>query len=249
MHRALLSPAFCLRLARSRRVWISTLVPEQLRPTDLLDLSGLKKASCAVENSSKPPSNLVYTSSYDAQKRKTRIPFPSNTRGFLYCHVPDPDHPAATEVRFRLTPEVTDDPRTAFELGDDLLLSSETPWRIQAISIARSRGTYESLATLLLRDGLASQEVMTHWAQVKQDLRLDRQTPVLCRLDQPFVYRLDSRELRLYVADTLNLRSVALSSALGDHRGSRGASCGKPIYSGTHGVPSSAPSAETRRHR
>jgi hypothetical protein len=224
--------------AQPRRAWISTLVPERLRPTDLLDLSGLKAASCAVEDSSKPPSTLAYTSSYDTQKGKTCIPFPSNTRGFLYCHVPDPDHPAAAEVRFRLTPEVADDPQTAFELGNDLLLSPETPWRILVFSIARSRGTYESLATLLLRDGLASQEAMSYWAQAKNTLRLDRRTQVLCRLEQPFVYRLDSEALSVYVADGLDIRRIRLQGLLRDCR--RAKTAALPFtypYSGTHCSP------------
>jgi hypothetical protein len=235
-----LRPSFLLienvASAQPRRTWISTLVPERLRPTDLLDLSGMKKASCAVDGLTQPPSSLLYTSSRDAQKWSTRIAFPSNTRGFLYCHVPDPVHPAAAEVRFRLTPEVADDPQTAFELGEDLLLSPETPWRIHVISIARSRGTYEALATLLLRDGLASQEAMTHWAQAKT--RLERRTQVLCRLGQPFVYRLDSQELWLYVADGLDIRKIPLKGLLRDSRGAKTAGLPSTYpYSGTHCSP------------
>jgi hypothetical protein len=220
-----------------QRAPISTLVPERLCPEDLLDWSGLKTASCAVDNSSQPSSRLVYTSSYHEQKGKTWIPFPSNTRGFLYCHVPDPDHPAATEVRFRLIPELTDNPRTAFELGGDLLLSPAIPWRLHATAIARSQNRYVSLATLLLRDGLVSQDAMSQWAQAKIP-RPDRQTPVLYRLDQPFVYRLNSTEQLLYVADKLDIRKVRLMPLLRDcRRGEDMVSTYECPYSGTHWNP------------
>jgi hypothetical protein len=244
MHRTILARTFWPRTRASlallpmsplvQRAPISTLVPDRLCREDLLDLSRLKSARCVVENSSEPPSSLVYTATHDA---KSWLPFPPNTRGFLYCHVPDLDHPVATEVRFRVTPEVTDDPRRTFELGEDLLLSPAIPWRIHATAIARSRNNYVSLATLLLRDGLVSQDTMSHWAQAKIP-RLNRDTPVLCRLDQPFVYRLNSTELRLYVADKLDIRKVQLSSLLCDSRRMSDAAspCQYP-YSGTHCNP------------
>jgi hypothetical protein len=178
--------------------WISTLVRERLRGEDLLDLSGLITPSCAVNDSAEPAAKFRYLEYWDsAQKRNRTLPFPPNTRGFLYCHTPDPAHPAATELRFRLVSGVTGDPQAAFALGEDLLLSPGIPWRLHAISIARSRGNYIPLATLLLCDGLVSQEAMDHWGQSKTDgvdpYKLRRQIPVLCRLDQPFLYQLASR--------------------------------------------------------
>jgi hypothetical protein len=119
-----------------------------------------------------------------------------------------------------------------------LLLSPETPWRILVISIARSRRYYGSLAALLLRDGLVSQDAMAHWEQAKNTLRLNRQTPVLCRPDQPFVYPLDSRELRLYVADGLDVRKVQLKGFLGDRGRLKSAALPTTYpYSGTHCNP------------
>jgi hypothetical protein len=146
MQGTLLSRAHWLRptlllaqsFAQPRRAWISTLVPERLLPTDLLDLSGLKGAPCRIDGPEITSSILVYTSPYDAQKGSRRVPFPPDTRGILYCHVPDPTHPVATEVRFRLAQGGVDDPQAASMLRRDLLLAPETPWRIHATNIARS---------------------------------------------------------------------------------------------------------------
>jgi hypothetical protein len=241
MQRALLSGrGSCLRHSFSStkptdfefgRMWISTLVPERLRTTDLLDISGMTEVNCALDGSAERPARLRYTTRYETQKRST-VPFPSGTRGFLYCHVPDRVHPVATEIRFRLASGAIDDPQSAFALGEDLLLSPEIPWRIHMMSLAR-RSAYTFLATLLLQDGLVSQEVMDHWTNVKMPVRLNQKTPVLCRLNQPFVCRLDSCDPFLYVADKLDVHPVRAKSLMRDNRPtSKGLSQSRSPYSG-----------------
>jgi hypothetical protein len=213
-------------------MWISTLVPERLRTTDLLDLSGMTEVNCVLDGSAERPARLRYTTRHETQKRST-VPFPSGTRGFLYCHVPDPIHPVATEIRFRLASGAIDDPQLSFALGEDLLLSPEIPWRIHMMSLAR-RSAYTFLATLLLQDGLVSQEVMDHWTNVKMPVRLNQKTPVLCRLNQPFVCRLDSCDPFLYVADKLDVHPVRAKSLMRDNRPtSKGISQSRSPYSGT----------------
>jgi hypothetical protein len=159
------------------------------------------------------------------------VPSPPDTRGFLYCHVPDPAHPVATEVRFRLAQGGVDDPQVAFMLGRDLLLAPETPWRIHAMAIARSRSTYAPLATLLLRDDLVSQDSMRYWAEAKAAPWRGKRTVVLCRLDQSFVYRLHSTNFQLFAANKLDVRKVRLGYMRHDNRAN------KSPYAGMHCNP------------
>jgi hypothetical protein len=211
------------------RASISTLVPERLRPTDFVDWSGIKQPACPVDSSADPVATIAFTSLYGAQRRRTRIPFPSGTRGFLYCHVTDPAHPVANELRFRVIPGDVSNPQTAFTAGEDLFVSPGIPWSLRAIKIARSRALHASLATLLLRDRLVSQQAVDHWVRLPR-AHLHHQTPVLCRLNQPFVHNLDASMHVIYVANKLNLHRVCLPAFMRDYR----ASFGMYPYSGRH---------------
>jgi hypothetical protein len=232
------------------RASISTLVPERLRLMDLMDLSGTGQAACRVDGSAEPAATITYMTDYDKHKRKARIPFPSGTRGFLYCHVTDSAHPVANEIRFRVVPENSKaaDTQALFARGGDLLVSPGVPWSIRAIKIARSRTLYASLATLLLRDNLVSREAMNHWEQLKGTHLYDH-TPVLCHLDQPFAHNLSEGQHIMYVADKLDLYHVRLGPWTNDHRRAGTAYPRASPYTGMHRVPSPCPSAEARIYR
>jgi hypothetical protein len=213
---ALARPQICRHLAsRIRRACISTLVPDRLVSTDLLDLSGRKQRDChimSVDSASGQSARIHYN------YQSAFHPFPSRTRGYLYWHAPHPEHLAAGEIRFRLVPKDNDDPRAAFVTGQDLYVSEETPWRVWAVAAARNR-THRALGELLVRDGVLPQRALDEWQHREQPPY--PRTPILLQLDQPFVCDLDD-VINLYVAEGLNLHRVVVKSPLRDRRRAEG---------------------------
>lgn len=84
------------------------------------------------------------------------LPFPADSRGFIYYHTSPSIPKTAGELRFRLTQG--DDPQR-FQSGSDLLLVDGLPWNIPLAAIAHNR-THRIFRRLLLRDNLVSPALM-----------------------------------------------------------------------------------------
>jgi hypothetical protein len=207
------------------RTWISTLAADRLLHTDLLDLSARKRPLITVEGGTGETVALTYFSFRD---RTVATPFPDNTRGYLYLHVPDPDHLAAAEVRFRLVPNGAVDPQVALANGKDLEIAENVPWRVLAIAACRAP-RYKAFTKLSVRDKLLSSDTVQAWARSSHALPR-AQTAVISHARQPFVCDLETQMLHVYVADGLQLHSVKVRSPLRDQRGGAGRS--RAEYSG-----------------
>lgn len=137
--------------------YITTFDSTHLRPSDFLDLSS---KTCTVVHAADKLGNVDMehkpcTLRYGHLKR-----FPAEAAGFLYYHS-HPDLPAASEVRFRITP--TADP-AAWASGRDLLRTDGTPWSFPTIFLAQAEHervkrhvqSYAGFWSVLQRDGLVS---------------------------------------------------------------------------------------------
>ncbi|KAF9812235.1 hypothetical protein IEO21_06275 [Rhodonia placenta] len=86
--------------------------------------------------------------------------FPHKARGWLYYYRPPSRPPTAGEVRFRLLPPTGE---LDFASGTDLSLRfGRLPYAIRLLEIATST-RYRTLANVLLRDQLISQDLLEHW--------------------------------------------------------------------------------------
>lgn len=128
---------------------------------------------------------------------RPRLPFPPDTRGFLYYHIPPKAPPFAGEIRFRRA----SDPY-GFHNGEDLLSSDKTPWSISLFALA-NRSAHVALRKQLLTDNLVSPTTLDEWAEDKLPLLqkvspVGRDRTVLYYLRQPFFLRFTCHYISFY---------------------------------------------------
>ena len=167
---------------------ISTLKPDELLPSDFIDISykanQLISFTCNPSTSPSDIPQLTYYTSYGAG-------FPSHARGFLYYHQPLNMPPIAASVRFRCTP--SNDPAT-FNQGSDLLRLNGLPWDISMPTILHIRSS--QIRDYLLHAKIVTEAQMLQWKSVLNG-KLIHPYLALYRLDQPFLVRFHSAGLRL----------------------------------------------------
>src|SRR6266576_1923725 len=128
---------------------ISTLCPKRLQPSDYIDLSGLLQPKLTL-----PCGTMVFSKGF-THHHDNEVPFPPNTRGFLYYHTPPKAPPFVGELRFRCANSLEDFPN-----GKDLLSTDKfNPWSIPLSSLA-NKTTYLTLRAQLMMDGLTSQTTL-----------------------------------------------------------------------------------------
>ncbi|OSX61038.1 hypothetical protein POSPLADRAFT_1040330, partial [Postia placenta MAD-698-R-SB12] len=114
--------------------------------------------------------------------------FPHKPKGWLYYYRPPSRPPTAGEVRFRLLPPTGE---LDFASGTDLSLrSGHLPYAIRLLEIATS-ARYRTLANVLLRDQLISQDLLEHWKKQTNIRVIHRKTPqFLFGIEDPFIINL-----------------------------------------------------------
>jgi hypothetical protein len=198
---------------------ISTLHPARLSASEFLDMSARKSASIPVPTfikgapicfrGSKDPSSDSNTDYID-------VPFPKDTRGFLY-YIPGPSHaPAAGEIRFRVTGNR--DP-ASFEGGHDLLYPITTlPWRITLASIARNSTLHSFLHLLQEVDHSVTRSLAESLGQ-KPTERMSGRSQIIHSPGQPFFQDFSGSEFILWIVTGSTFRRFRVESPC-DRRGS-----------------------------
>ncbi|KAF8347418.1 hypothetical protein F5887DRAFT_1281109 [Amanita rubescens] len=186
---------------------ISTLCPKRLRPSDCIDISGL----------SSPTIRLPYGATIlRGFNNNTRVPFPPNTRGFLYYHTPPKAPPFVSEIRFRCANSLQD-----FSNGKDLLSSDKfNPWSIPLSALANQTAWLNFRGQLML-DDLASQTTLDTWVAKKalyKSRRIGPRRPILYYFRQPFLFRFDAYELAFYTATKDQIGLCVATSPTVDER-------------------------------
>ena len=120
------------RRGRHPSIVLSTLNPNELLPSDFIDISNKFRVYIAFATIPFPyrkeRPKLVFT---------TAFRFPDHTRGFLYIHRPSTD-PLQFSIRLRCT--ASNDPAT-FDQGKDLMRFN-LPWELSVPTILRARFSY-----------------------------------------------------------------------------------------------------------
>ncbi|KAF8347401.1 hypothetical protein F5887DRAFT_30134 [Amanita rubescens] len=187
---------------------ISTLCPKRLRPSDCIDLSGLLK----------PRMTLPCGSTRLRGLKHNKVPFPPNTRGFLYYHTPPKAPSFVGELRFRCANSLEDFPN-----GKDLLSTDKfNPWSISLYALA-NEAAYPLRGQLML-DDLVSQTTLDTLVTANalyKKFRLGPKCPIIYYFRQPFLFHFDSTQLAFYTATKDRIGFCMANSPIKDHR-SRG---------------------------
>ncbi|OSC96870.1 hypothetical protein PYCCODRAFT_1214235 [Trametes coccinea BRFM310] len=106
--------------------------PDRLTPYDFVDLSGRFFHVDKPAPPTSPPRRSMLHYARDDQGK--RLPFPQDTRGFLYYFRRENNVPVGGELRFRLTDGPSPE---SFAAGKDLPTPDGFPWRAHALFILR----------------------------------------------------------------------------------------------------------------
>ncbi|KAG6908845.1 hypothetical protein DXG01_003011 [Tephrocybe rancida] len=186
---------------------IGTLNQTQLQPTDFMDLSERRCPYIQIRSIDSCPLRYGF-------HRANIIPFPPNTRGFLYYHNPQNLPETCAEVRFRLTP--TNDPAD-FVNGTDLIGHNATPWSITPLNLSFS--TYASIRSHLIRAGLMKKSFANSMIKLTKKDGISRSSPhEKYYLEQPFMYDLAERALTFRTLTANEARTMMLKDLFTDRR-------------------------------
>lgn len=140
---------------RRARSTVNSLDPDRLHISDIIELSGSNYPS-AIFGTSGVCVLHYHSTTPPGRTRKTPVPFPPGTRGFLYLHRRPCLPPGAGEIRFRVLDPgyVSDSATELFARGKDLLDHADhAPWRIHMLHLyTKAQGVH--IRRLLLRQGL-----------------------------------------------------------------------------------------------
>ena len=186
---------------------ISTLCPKRLQPSDCIDLSG----------SWQPGIKSSFGSTrLRGHNHDDKVPFPENTRGFLYYHTPPKAPPFVGELRFRCANSLED-----FSNGKDLLSTNNfTPWSISLHALANN-ATNASLRKQLVLDDLVSQTTLDTWVTTNalyKPYNLGPKSSILYYFRQPFLFRFDSSRIAFYTATKDQIGFCLGNNPILDHR-------------------------------
>ncbi|KAJ7270726.1 hypothetical protein B0H12DRAFT_778558 [Mycena haematopus] len=184
-----------------RRCYSSTLLPEKLRPTDVLET--LPQAFSKYYQTpvpQKPEISLAHQHRGSCITWNASTP-PNPCRGFLYYHAPRPASFLAGSVRFRLTPGFdaasSVSLQAAFAAGSDLQIpgADGLPWTVPVWIVAKTPSLIP-YRNILHTDGVKTFD--PKWkAMAKADLT--ETSVALYALGQPFLVEFHMAFLRVYL--------------------------------------------------
>ena len=158
------------------------------------DISGTNNIFYTVKTRNKFIKGVVIR--YTTEDRQY-IPFPDNTRGFLYYNGPRlGDSDFSGSLRFRV---ISGSGPNSFEDGVDLRLPTGGIWQIHLYSAFRS-SRHAVLAYKLLEEGLVTPSIAER-LRVLPPILLRGTSQILYKLEDPFVARLHSLESLVFMSE------------------------------------------------
>ncbi|KAJ7648600.1 hypothetical protein DFH06DRAFT_571342 [Mycena polygramma] len=197
---------------------VSTLNPRLIQPGDHLDLSHRLEITLAFphKQNTTTRSRLVYATTFNDLSKQREVPFPDNSKGFMYFHTQLNAAPLERSIRFRLTSK--NDP-ASFSCGQDLTLPSGAPWQVVLPQLINAR--YHRLRDQLLHEDLVTKEQLSQCRRLFMNRRgassISRLRPSLTmfRLSQEFPVNFD-RSVCLFVVGKMVHRLYLGSIFSGD---------------------------------
>lgn len=181
---------------------MATLDPLKLSSSDYIDLSGLAQPTV----NTNPTCTLAFYG--------VGVPFPADTRGFLYYHPPPPGvNLLAGEIRFRL---VEDGDPASFDRGSDLMSPTGLPWSIHFLSLNCRNARYKGLRDVIALDGLATPKLIENCDSIAIDGNRSTRAPIVHSLGQPFPASFDRRLVVRILGD--DAKAVRISGPFVDQR-------------------------------
>lgn len=125
------------------------------------------------------------------------VPFPENTRGFLYYKGPEPGNPDFSgSLRFRV---ISERGPKSFEEGVDLKLPTGGVWQIHLYTALRTV-RHSGLVMKLMEEGLVTSSVVEK-LRAMPPILLQGTSQILYNLEDPFVARLHTVESLVFMSD------------------------------------------------
>ncbi|KAJ6564673.1 hypothetical protein B0H19DRAFT_81731 [Mycena capillaripes] len=196
---------------KKRPALLSTLDPSRLRETDFIDISGAGSVKIRFSPNWSPGDRIQYMRVPAGSGE--RIPFPPNTRGFLYFKRQDELSSLAGGLQFRLAKIAHP---SSFPHGQDLLWPSGDPWQLMFVQIA-SRGSYQGFLEQIQRDGFASSSDSRRCRMMFANQNKIHPRVMLFSMAQPFIVDFASKPV-LCVVGSKEVLSTRLTSIFMDIR-------------------------------
>ncbi|KAG6856860.1 hypothetical protein H0H87_012677 [Tephrocybe sp. NHM501043] len=185
---------------------ISTLDPEKLRSTDFVDLSEYRVPTITMGSIGACELRYAY--------RSDIVPFPPNTRGFLYYHTYRNLPPTCGEIRFRLT--VDSNPGN-FADGTDLIGCDAIPWSISSLTLSLS--SYANARKQLEDDRLISKSLSNNMDTLRGTFKVTKSYPrEMYYLEQPFMFDMNWALARFKLVTATEVRPMQLQKLFVDQR-------------------------------
>ncbi|KAJ6572800.1 hypothetical protein DFH09DRAFT_1362349 [Mycena vulgaris] len=170
-------------LSRHRRV-VFTLNPSLITSSDFVDISGIGNAAVQFPASQSPRGRgLSYM-----YKKGRMIPFPDDTRGFMYYFSVPHAGPLEGSLRFRVT---SNHQPSSFHSGHDLLAPSGFPWQI-SLAQAACLSTCAYIGEQLVHENMVAREQLSRCQSVFQAQARFFPQYTLFRLDSTFLINFSS---------------------------------------------------------
>jgi hypothetical protein len=167
---------------------VRNLAPDKLAASNWMDFS--LQTDTLINVCDEPSATRGKTQDVLYSPRHT--PFPQGTTGFIYLHMPNPDHPIGAQLRFRVVPEP--DP-AAFAAGHDLRAEDGTIWSRWLPPMLTQQGVGDALARIVIREGLIDRAVVDRWrpgggTAQRPIAKKSVSAPLACPGSEPFLLNL-----------------------------------------------------------
>ncbi|KAF8962132.1 hypothetical protein BDZ97DRAFT_1159615 [Flammula alnicola] len=141
------------------------------------------------------------------------VPFPKDTRGVLYLHLPSGHSDISAQIRFRVCHTLA-----GFKQGRDLCddITGE-PWNVPLCSIVKVP-MYSALYRSLLEEGLIDTGLISDI----HNLPITRTSSYLYDLNQPFILDLAHNAIQLSLTTRRSLETIKVIYMLTDRRPAKG---------------------------
>ena len=160
-----------------------------------------------------------------------RLPYPPNTKAFLYYSVAPEKPRISGELRLRVTS--SEDP-TSFESGSDLLLANGRAWARPLYTLSKC---YLPLYEKLREDRLISDDLDTVLSNLPSKLQLFRRRNYFYTLNDTFVFDFSHDALIFFVITEQGVERLMLKQPFTDRRKTSEGIVGRP-YTGAYKMTS-----------
>ncbi|KAJ7631969.1 hypothetical protein DFH06DRAFT_1223346 [Mycena polygramma] len=192
---------------------ITTLDPRRFTEAQYFDISQAKHGlNCIFRRMRSSQVSDPHMRQHGTQMATGDIPFPPDSRGFLYYRSPPHQSPLAGGIRFRVAEQPD---KAGFLAGHDLMMAHGLPWHIPVWELLERR-QFASIAKILAADGFAP----PLFKEACAALNVERDSVFITALGEPWAVDWSTEFSRVYFARPFHTPTAALVRHPWYYRGS-----------------------------